>query len=69
MAIYFKILAILSQYITISLGQYNQRMGQFNQRMGQSNQRTTTEDPNDWLYDIQASKFALFKRSIHCKYL
>jgi len=54
MAIYFKILAILCQYITISLGQYNQRMGQFNQRMGQSNQRTTTEDPNDWLYDIQA---------------
>ena len=53
MAIYFKILAILSQYITISLGQ--------------SYQRTTTEDPwtkNDWLYDIQASKFALFKRSI-----
>ena len=58
MANYFKILAILSQCITISLGQYNQR--------------TTTEDPsnkNDWLYDIQASKFALFKRSIHCKYL
>ena len=60
MAIYFKILAILSQCITISLG-YNPY-----------NQRTTTEDPstkNDWLYDIQASKFALFKRSIHCKYL
>ena len=53
MAIYFKILAILSQYMTISLGQSNQRT-------------TTTEDPwtkNDWLYDIQASKFALFKRS------
>ena len=58
MAIYFKILAILSQCITISLGQYNPY-----------NQRTTTEDPDDWLYDIQASKFALFKRSIHCKYL
>ena len=60
MVFYFKIIAILSQYITISLGQSIQRIIT-------EDPRTITEDPltkNDWLYDIQASKFALFKRSI-----